>query len=80
MQYIYVLEHHSHAGYEVIRSITIKYREICVKSFGFFTGIAIRALIELAQICLRNEKHVHEAISYYEEVRWRNPCFYRYIR
>ena len=68
MRYIYVLEHHSHAGYEIIRTITIQYRDTCTKVFGASVAITIKALIELAQICMRSEKHVHEAISYYEEV------------
>jgi len=68
MRYIYVLEHHSHAGYEILRTITIQFRETCVKVFGVSVAISIRSLIELAQICMRSEKHVHEAISHYEEV------------
>jgi tetratricopeptide (TPR) repeat protein len=66
--YVYVLEHHSHAGYEVIRTITIQYRDTCVTVFGASVAITIKALIELAQISMRSEKYVHEAISYYEEV------------
>ena len=36
--------------------------------FGASVSVTIGALVELAQICMRSEKHIHEAISYYEEV------------
>jgi tetratricopeptide (TPR) repeat protein len=68
MRYIYVLEHHSHAEYEIIRGISIQFRDTCVKAFGGSVAITIKSLIELAQICMRSEKHIHEAIGYYEEV------------
>jgi tetratricopeptide (TPR) repeat protein len=68
MRYVYVLEHHSHASYEVIRTITIQYRDTCVAVFGASVAITIKALIELAQVSMRSEKYIHEAISYYEEV------------
>jgi tetratricopeptide (TPR) repeat protein len=68
MRYIYVLEHHSNSGYEVIRTITIQYRETCLKAFGVSVAITIRALVELARICMKHEKYMSEAITHYEEV------------
>jgi hypothetical protein len=68
MRYMYVLEHHEHAEYEFLRGITIQYRDTCVKVFGAATSVSVRALIELAQISMRSEKHIHEAISNYEEI------------
>jgi hypothetical protein len=67
-RYIYVLEYHQHCEYEVIRTLTIQYRDTCLKVFGLHSIITIKAMIELAQICLKSEKHIHEAISIYEEV------------
>jgi hypothetical protein len=69
MRYIYVLEHHIHSEYEIIRAITIQFRDTCIKVFGASVAITVKALVELAQVCMRSEKYIHEAISYYEEVR-----------
>ena len=68
MRYRYVLEHHHHCEYEVLRTITIQFRNSCIKVFGASVAITITALIEFARICMRSEKHIHEAISTYEEV------------
>ena len=68
MRYMYVLEHHSNSGYEVIRTITIQYRETCLKAFGVSVAITISALVELARICMKHEKYISEAITHYEEV------------
>ncbi|KAH8670231.1 hypothetical protein BGZ60DRAFT_375664 [Tricladium varicosporioides] len=65
--YIYVLEYHCSVDYEVIRTITIRYHEMCSKVFGIHTAITFRAVIALAQIGMKKEKYVLEAISYYEE-------------
>ena len=67
-RYRYVLEHHVHCELTVLRELTIEYRNTCLKVFGAAIAITIKAMIELAQICMRSEKHVHEAISIYEEV------------
>jgi hypothetical protein len=72
MRYTYVLEHHGNAGYEVIRTLTIQYRETCMKAFGVSVAITIRALVELAHISMKHEKYMSEAITHYEEVS--NPC------
>ncbi|KAF4630298.1 hypothetical protein G7Y89_g7843 [Cudoniella acicularis] len=68
MRYIYVLEHHSSVDFEIIRILTIRYHEVCSQVFGIHAVITVQALLELAQICIRSEKYVHEAISYYEKV------------
>lgn len=68
MRYLYVLENHYATSIEIIRTITIQFRDTCVIVFGASATVTIRALIELAQVCMRSEKHVHEAIGYYEEV------------
>ena len=67
LRYRYVLEHHVVCEYSVLRQLTIEYRTTCIKLFGASTAISIKASIELAQICFRSEKHIHEAISIYEE-------------
>lgn len=67
-RYRYVLEHHYHSELNVLRELTMEYRNTCMKTFGATATITVRAMIELAQICMRSEKHVHEAISIYEEV------------
>jgi hypothetical protein len=67
-RYIYVLEHHTKVEYEIIRTITIQFRDTCIRVFGASVAVTVKALIELAQVCMRSEKHIHEAITYYEEV------------
>ena len=67
-RYRYVLEHHVHCELTVLRELTIEYRNTCLKVFGAAIAITIKAMVELAQICMRSEKHMHEAISIYEEV------------
>lgn len=64
----YVLEHHVHCELSILRELTIEYRNTCLKVFGSTNVITTQAMVELAQICMRSEKHVHEAISIYEEV------------
>ncbi|KAI4252851.1 MAG: hypothetical protein L6R42_007811, partial [Xanthoria sp. 1 TBL-2021] len=67
VRYRYVLEHHVHVEYSVLRELIIEYRNSCVKSFGVSAAITIKAVIELAHYSMKMEKHVHEAISLYEE-------------
>lgn len=67
-RYRYVLEHHVHSEYSVLRELTVEYRNTCVKVYGAAAAITIRSKIELAQVCMRNEKHYHEAITIFEEV------------
>ncbi|KAL9099745.1 MAG: hypothetical protein Q9163_004799 [Psora crenata] len=68
LRYRYVLETHEHWEYSFLRELTIEYRNLCLKFFGAAVAITIKASIELAQICIRSEQHLHEAISIYEEV------------
>ena len=67
-RYRYVLEHHHHCEYEYLRTIIIQYRDVCIKVYGASVAITIKALFEFAEICMRSEKHIHEAVSTYEEV------------
>ena len=69
-RYRYVLEHHHHCEYEYLRTIIIQYRDVCIKFFGASVAITLKALFEYAEICMRSEKHIHEAITTYEEVRF----------
>ena len=68
MRYIYVLEHHCSTSQDFILTISRQFRDTCVIVFGASAAVVIKALVELAQVCMRSEKHIHEAISYYEEV------------
>ncbi|KAL9606785.1 MAG: hypothetical protein Q9179_000075 [Wetmoreana sp. 5 TL-2023] len=67
-RYRYVLEHHVHCEFSVLRELTIEYRNTCVKIFGAAVAITFKAMIELAQVYMRSEKHIHEAITIFEEV------------
>ena len=68
LRYRYVLEHHEVCEYSVLRQLTVEYRQTCIKVFGATATISIEASIQLAEICLRSETHIHEAISIFEEV------------
>jgi tetratricopeptide (TPR) repeat protein len=68
MRYIYVLAHHCSTSHDFILTITLQFRDTCVIVFGASATVVLKALVELAQICMRSEKHIHEAISYFEEV------------
>ncbi|KAI4127033.1 MAG: hypothetical protein LQ338_003402 [Usnochroma carphineum] len=68
LRYHYLLEHHVHVEYSMLRELTIEYRHACVKAFGVSAAITLKALIELAHFSTRMEKYAHEAISLYEEV------------
>jgi tetratricopeptide (TPR) repeat protein len=68
MRYIYVLENHCATSAEIIRIITLQYKDTCVVVFGSSATVTVEALIKLAQMYMRSEKHVYEAIDYYEEV------------
>ena len=68
LRYHYLLEHHEVCEYSILRQLTIEYRNTCIKVFGVAVAITIKASIELAQICMRSETYIHEAISIYEEI------------
>ena len=67
-RYRYVLEHQAHCEWSMLRHLTIEYRNTCIKFYGATAAITIKASFELAQISMRSEKHIHEAISIYEEI------------
>lgn len=67
-RYSYVLEHHTHCEFSVLRELVIEYRTTCLKIFGSTSAITIKAMMELARICMESEKHVNEAITIYEEI------------
>ena len=67
-RYRYVLEHHEVCEYSILRQLAMEYRNTCIKAFGVTASITIKASIEFAQICMRSEKHIHEAVSIYEEI------------
>ncbi|KAL9032210.1 MAG: hypothetical protein Q9180_006629 [Flavoplaca navasiana] len=69
LRYRYLLEHHIHVEYSVLRGLIIEYRDACVKTFGVSAAITIKATVELANYSMQMEKHVREAISLYEEVQ-----------
>ncbi|KAL6718409.1 hypothetical protein ACLMJK_004498 [Lecanora helva] len=68
IRYRYVLEHHEVCEYSVLRQLTVEYRNVCIKVFGAAASITVKASIELAEVCMRSESHMHEAISIYEEI------------
>ncbi|KAK4230350.1 hypothetical protein QBC38DRAFT_452274 [Podospora fimiseda] len=67
-KYIYVLEFHAKVDISVLYEISIKYRETVTVVFGASADIVILAMIALAGICEKHEKHHHEAVTIYEEV------------
>lgn len=67
-RYLYVLENHFQYDYGLVRTVCAQYRDTCVKVFGRFGGITIKAMLELARISLKSEKYLYEAIAIYEEV------------
>lgn len=67
-RYSYVLEYHAHCEFSVLRELTIEYRNSCLKIFGNTSAITIKAMMELARICMGSEKHITEAITIYEEI------------
>jgi hypothetical protein len=67
-KYLYVLENFAKVEYSVLYKITVEYRETTIKVFGAQSSIVTIAMVQLAKICERNEKHYHESITIYEEV------------
>ncbi|KAK3985129.1 hypothetical protein QBC44DRAFT_164180 [Cladorrhinum sp. PSN332] len=67
-KYIYVLEYHAKVELSVLYGISVKYRETVTVVFGASADILILAMIALAGICEKHEKHQHEAVTIYEEV------------
>ncbi|KAL8811714.1 MAG: hypothetical protein Q9200_001577 [Gallowayella weberi] len=67
-RYRYVLEHHVHVEYSLLRGLITEYRDACAKAFGSSDAITIRAMVELADFSMSSEKYVLEAIALYEEI------------
>ena len=67
-RYIYVLEFHAKVEFSVLYKLSVQYRETVTKYFGVSAAIVITAMIALANICEKNEKHYHESVTIYEEV------------
>ena len=67
-RYSHVLEHQLHCDYEVLRKLTIEYRDTCINSFSSVSVISIKAMLALAEVCMRSSKCVHEAVQIYTEV------------
>jgi tetratricopeptide (TPR) repeat protein len=67
-RYIYVLEFHAKVEFSVLYKLSVQYRETVTKYFGVSAAITITAMIALANICEKNEKHYHESVTIYEEI------------
>ena len=67
-KYRYVLEYHAKVEFSVLYKISIEYRDVSIKVFGASTAIIAVALLELATVCEKSEKHYHEAVTIYEEI------------
>ncbi|KAM7185889.1 hypothetical protein V8F33_012155 [Rhypophila sp. PSN 637] len=67
-KYIYVLEYHAKVDIQVLYEISVKFRETVTIVFGASSAILITAMMALAKICERHEKHYHEAVTIYEEI------------
>lgn len=67
-RYRYLLEVQLKVEYEVLRAFVIEYHGAVVRFFKDSTVIIVDAMIELAEINIRHERHVEEAVIIYEEV------------
>ena len=67
-RYVYVLEFHAKVEFSVLYKLTVEYRETVTKVFGVSAAIVITAMIALAHICEKSEKHYHESVTIYEEI------------
>ncbi|KAK3390788.1 hypothetical protein B0H63DRAFT_410784 [Podospora didyma] len=67
-RYTYVLEFHAKVELSVLYEITVKFRETVTVVFGSSASIVIQAMLFLARICERHEKHHHESVTIYEEI------------
>ncbi|CAK7236304.1 hypothetical protein SEUCBS140593_009575 [Sporothrix eucalyptigena] len=67
-KYVYTLEFHAKVDIQVLYEISVTYRETVARTFGVSAHIVLVALLALARICERSEKHQHEAITIYEEI------------
>ncbi|KAK4454286.1 hypothetical protein QBC34DRAFT_317381 [Podospora aff. communis PSN243] len=67
-RYVYVLEFHAKVEISVLYELSVKYRETVTVVFGSPSSILVLAMIALAGVCARIEKHQHESVTIYEEV------------
>lgn len=67
-KYTYTLEFHAKADIQILYEISVTYRETVTRVFGVSAAIVLTALLALARICERSEKHQHEAVTIYEEI------------
>jgi len=67
-RYVYVLEFHAKVEFSVLYELSVKFRETVTVVFGASASIVILAMIALAGVCARHEKHHHESVTIYEEV------------
>ncbi|KAK0722062.1 hypothetical protein B0T26DRAFT_643921 [Lasiosphaeria miniovina] len=67
-KYVYVLEFHAKVELSVLYDMTKKFHETVTVVFGVAASIVIVAMLSLAKICERHEKHYQESITIYEEV------------
>lgn len=58
----------TNVDFATIHQTIVEYRNICIKTYGSSSNIAIQSTLLLAKTCQRNEKYESEAISLYEEL------------
>ncbi|KAF2130419.1 hypothetical protein P153DRAFT_314293 [Dothidotthia symphoricarpi CBS 119687] len=56
------------ASYETLYQITDEYHKTTVATFGAESTIAVEAMLQLASVSQRSEKHLSQAISLYESI------------
>ncbi|KAK4175999.1 hypothetical protein QBC36DRAFT_353351 [Triangularia setosa] len=66
--YMHALEFHAKVEWSILYEISVKFREVVTVCYGADAYIIITAMIALAEICGRHERHHHEAVTIYEEV------------
>ncbi|KAM5354274.1 hypothetical protein ACJ41O_000924 [Fusarium nematophilum] len=67
-KYTYVLEVHIKVEFSILYKISVQYKEVVTRVCGADSSAFILALIALAKMCEKHEKHEHEAITIYEEI------------
>ncbi|KAH8889183.1 hypothetical protein GQ53DRAFT_870157 [Thozetella sp. PMI_491] len=67
-RYTYVLEHYAKVQVAVLYKTSVEYRDTVRTSFGVSSSIYVDAMLALAAVCEREERHHHECVTIYEEV------------
>ncbi|RBA15583.1 hypothetical protein FPRO05_12657 [Fusarium proliferatum] len=67
-KYTTVLEIHIKVEFSVLYKIAVEYKEVVKTVCGGESHAFILPLIAFAKMCEKHEKHVHEAITVYEEI------------